>query len=343
MASWSWWMHRVVLGCWLLCFGTAPAASQPLTRSWRIGLCHVGLDHEPPSLPSLKAELLRLGYDDRKNLVFDWRNQATEETALATVQEWVAAGYDLIVAFEDQCVRAAKISTATIPVVFVHASDPVTNGYVKSLSHPGTNMTGPVSNLNLVAKIIELFKEINPALNSVLLLTNHMDAGSQEEVARKAAHTLGIQLLERDTPTLQDVERAFRDLPPGAVHGIVVASPDLYTNFGSALLALADRAGLPVAGNRKERVENGALFSYSPDFAAVGPVAANYVDKLLKGQKPNDLPVEEVSNIQLVINLAAARKHGLTIPPTILVRADNLIEAEPPGGAVSSEPSHARH
>src|SRR3954452_4344362 len=135
MASWFWWMNRLVLGCSVLCFGAGPLGSQPAMPSWRIGLCHVGLDHEPPSLPSLKAELGRLGYDERKNLLFDWRNQATEDTALATVREWVSTGYDLIVAFEDQCVRAAKATTSTIPVVFVHESDPVSNGYVQSLSH----------------------------------------------------------------------------------------------------------------------------------------------------------------------------------------------------------------
>src|SRR3954447_12679218 len=147
-------------------------------------------------------------------------------------------------------------------------------------------MIGPVSNLNLIPKVIELFHEANPALRSLLLLTNHKDAGSQEMAARQAAHTLGIQLVERDTLTLQDIERAFHDLPSGAVDGVVVASPDLYTNFGSAILALSAKASLPVAGNRKERVESGALFSYSPDFAAVGPVAAGYVDKILKGAKP---------------------------------------------------------
>jgi putative ABC transport system substrate-binding protein len=343
MTSWSGWANRLVLVCCLLCVGTGPSGSQPAVPRWRIGLCHVGLDHEPPSLPSLKAELLRLGYDHRQNLLFDWRNQATEETALTTVQEWVAAGYNLIVAFEDQCVRSARKATATIPVVFVHASDPVANGYVKSLSHPGTNLTGPVSNLNLVAKAMEVFKETNPGLRTVLMLSSHKDAGSQEEVARRAARNLGIDLLERDTPTIAELERAFDQLPRGVVQGVVVPSPDVWTNFGTALLALADKAGLPVAGNRKERVEAGALFSYQPDFVAVGPVAANYIDRILKGRKPDELPVEEVSNIQLVINLAAARKYGLTIPATVLVRADNVIDVEPPATAVSPEPSHAQH
>ena len=344
MTSWSWWMHRAVLGCCLLCFETDWAGSQPLKANWRIGLCHVGLDHEPPSLPSLKAELRRLGYDERKNLLFDWRNQATEETALATVEEWVTARYDLIVAFEDQCVRSARRATRTIPVVFVHASDPVANGYVKSLSHPGTNLTGPVSNLNLVAKAMEVLKEINPGLRTILMLSSHKDSGSQEEVARRAARNLGIELLERDTSNIAELQRAFDELPRGTVQGVVVPSPDVWTNFGSALLALADKAGVPVVGNRKERVEAGALFSYQPDFAAVGPVAAHYIDRILKGQKPDELPVEEVSNIQLVINLAAARKYRLTIPSTVSIRADNLLDVEPaPTTPVGSEPTHAQH
>jgi ABC-type uncharacterized transport system substrate-binding protein len=115
------------LGCCFICLASRPSSSQPEGKTWRIGLCHVGLDHEPPSLPSLKDELAQLGYLEKRNLIFDWRNQATEETALATVREWARANYDLIVAFEDQCVRAAKTTTTTIPVVFVHASDPVLN------------------------------------------------------------------------------------------------------------------------------------------------------------------------------------------------------------------------
>jgi putative ABC transport system substrate-binding protein len=314
---------------------------------WRIGLCHVGLDHEPPSLPSLKAELAQLGYVDKGNLVFDWRNQATDETARTTMQEWVRAKYDLIVAFEDQCVRAAQTTTSTIPIVFVHASDPVLNGYVKSFSHPGTNLTGPVSNLNLVGKTIELFKEINPALRTLFVLTNHKDAASKEEGARQAADALGLQLIERDTPTLAEIERAFSELPRGVAQGIVSVSPDLWTNFGSTILALSQRAGIPVAGNRKERVEGGALFSYAPDFAAVGPLAAHYVDRILKGRKPDQLPVDEVSEVKLVVNLEMARRFGLTIPPSILTRAETVIETEPSPSTVdphhAAEQDRARH
>ena len=304
------------------------AHGQQTGKVWRIGLFHVGLDHEPPSLPTLKQELTRLGYIEGKNLVFDWRNQESEETARAVAQEWVAAGYDLIVAFEDQCVRVAKEATSTIPIVFVHPFDPVAAGYVKSLSRPGGNITGPVSHLDLLGKRLELLKEINPRLRRVLVLGDHRDPFSpgQLELARRAAAVLGIELVEHDTPTLVELERVFAELTPGEIDGVVVASSSVTTNLTGSILVLAERARVPFVTHRKGWVEMGALFSYASDFPAAGPVAAHFIDKIFKGAKPGDLPAEEISRIELVVNLKTAARLGLTIPPSILARTDEVIE-----------------
>jgi len=305
-----------------------PGEAQKPGKMYRIGLCHVGLDHEPPSLPTLKQALAEKGYVEGKNLVFDWRNQESETTANAQTRAWVTAGYDLLVAFEDQCVRAALAASTTIPVVMVHAFDPAAAGYIKSVARPGGNITGPASFLNLIGKRLELLKEIDPRIRRVLVLTDRRDpfAPRQVEIAKKAAATLGVELVVRDTPTLGELERAFAKLAPREAEAVLVASPDVITNLTRPILAQAERARLPVAAHRKGWVELGALFSYSPDFAAAGPVAARYVDQIFKGAKPAEIPVEEISAIDLVINRGVAKKLGLTIPPAVLVRAVEVID-----------------
>src|SRR5918998_78721 len=152
--------------------------AQQTSKVWRVGLCHVGLDHDPPSLSSLKEELARLGYIDGKNLLFDWRNQESAETADVQIRDWVAKNYDLIVAYEDQCVRATKAATSTIPLVFAHTSDPVDAGFIQSYSHPGGNLTGPVTNITPTGKRVELLKRMDPQLRRVLVLTDDHDAAS---------------------------------------------------------------------------------------------------------------------------------------------------------------------
>lgn len=302
--------------------------AQQVKKVWHIGLCHVGMDHEPPALRTLHQALNDMGYEDGKNLRFDWRNQPDEAAAAATIKEWVAAGVDLIVGFEDQCVRAAKSATSKIPIVFVHIYDPQAAGYIKSLARSGGNLTGPVSNLSLIGKRLELLKEIDPYLQRVLVLFDGHDPYASGELAlvRQAAAALSVKLLERDARTAADVKRVFAGLKPGHVGAVVVASPDLQTNQPRLIIKLSEDARLPVAGHRKAWVEWGALLSYASDLAAAGPVAARYIDKILRGTNPAELPVEELSKISLALNLKRARELGLTIPRSVLLRADEVIE-----------------
>jgi putative tryptophan/tyrosine transport system substrate-binding protein len=288
----------------------------------------VGLDHDPPSLYSLKEELARLGYIDGKNLVFDWRNQESAETADIQIREWVAKNYDLIVAYEDQCVRAAKAATSTIPIVFGHTSDPVEAGFIQSYSRPGGNITGPVTNITLTGKRVELLKRMDPQLRRVLVLTDHHDAASSAwiEAARKTAAGLGVDIVERNTHTAAELERAFAELKPGEVGGVIAASMYVITNLTTPILTMAERARVPVASHNINWVKAGALLSYGPDVVAAGPIAARYIDKIFRGAKPADLPVEEVSKVILVINLKTAQRLGLSVPPDILVQADEVIE-----------------
>jgi putative ABC transport system substrate-binding protein len=314
----------------LLVLSNPPVRAQSQGKVWHIGLFHVGLDHIPPSLPTLKAKLSELGYVEGKNLRFDWRNQVDEDEARATAKEFVREGVDLIVAFEDQTARAAKAATTRIPIVFVHVYDPVAGGYVQSLAHPGGNLTGIVSFLEVVGKRLEIFKQILPSLQNVLVLVDPEDPITLREIAitREAAGMLGVRLVEREMSRPEQAEKLFAELKPGEVQGVFIVSPSLQTKFMGTIVRLAWEAHLPLAGHRREWVDqpNGALFSYAPNLAPSGVVVARYVDSILKGALPADLPVQRMDDIQLVVGARAARALGITVPEAVFARADEVIE-----------------
>jgi len=305
------------------------AEAQQAGKVWRIGLFHVGLDHVPPSLDGLREGLKTLGYVEGKNLQLDFRNVADEKAARAVALELAKQRPDLIVAFENQTVRAAQAATNEIPVVFLHVSDPVAAGVVKSLAHPGGNMTGFVALGNAPSKEVELFKQLVPSLRRLLVLSDPDDPGAPEfrKQVRQVATALNFQTLERQTRSQLDIERVFSSVSRGTADGVFIASLNLRVKFHALILQLAADRHLPVAGHRKEWVERGALFSYAENIREVGRAAAvRYVDKILKGVRPADLPVEAYEHPELVINLKTAKALGLTIPPSVLGRADQVIE-----------------
>ncbi len=317
----------VALAVGILVAPLAAGAQRP-GRVWRIGLFHVGLDHVPPSLEPLREELKRLGYEQGKNTHLDWRNLPDEEAARETVREFVRNRVDLIVAFENHTIRAAKAATPEIPVVFVHSTDPVEAGFVKSMAHPGGNLTGFAGVGDIPAKWLELFKEVIPGLRRVLVLFNPQDPVAPRYLGefRKAAAILKLKLVEREVSNQSDIERVFASLKRGEIDGVIHGSPDIRARFSSLLIRLASENRVPYQAHRKEWVEQGALFSYSPDLASVGVLAARYIDRILKGTKPADLPVEDLSQYKLVINLNTAKALGLTIPQSVLIRADEVIQ-----------------
>ena len=309
---------------------TAPyAVAQQAEKVWRVGLFHVGLDHVPPSLDGLRAGLRALGYEEGKNIRLDWRNLPDEGAARTTASEFVRDRVDVIVAFENQTVRAAKATTSTLPVIFLHVTDPVTDGTVVSYARPGRNFTGiGDTDFELLPKILEIFRDFLPGQRRLLMLLEPQDPATVRLVAdaRQAAAALALTLLERPVKTQADIERVFGALKRGDTQGVFIVSPTLYTKFPSLILRLATEGRLPVAFHRKEWVIQGALFSYGYDFLSVGKAAAAYVDKILKGAKPADLPVDQPTTFELVINLKTARTLGLTIPPSLMARADQVIE-----------------
>jgi putative ABC transport system substrate-binding protein len=308
----------------------SPAAeAQPAGKVYRIGLFHVGLDHVPPSLEGLRQGLKMLGYEEGRNIRLDFRNLPDEAAARVTAEEFVRDRVDVIVAFESQTVRAAQAATRDIPIVFLHVTDPVAEGFVKSLARPGGNLTGFGEFFGeLNAKRIEVFTMLLPRPKRLLILTEHNDPMSQQDVeeARRSAQTLRVELLEREVTDERSLATVFSTLRSGEVQGVVVVSSTLVTKFPSAILRYASTRRLPVALHRKEWVERGALFSYGANFSVVGRDAAQYVDRILKGALPSGLPVQQVSRLEFVINLKTAKAFGLTIPPSLLARADEVIQ-----------------
>jgi putative ABC transport system substrate-binding protein len=310
----------------------------------RVGLMHVGRDHVPPSLGTLVGRLADLGWIDGSHdelvarLVHDghvegpriellWRNLEpgeAEDQAAAFVAEHV----DVIVAFEDKSIAAAQGATALmehpIPVVFLHPSDPVRDGLVESLSHPGGNLTGVFGARDPVVRQLELYQQIMPGLRRLLTLVDPTDKATPPLLteAKDAAKRLGLELDIREASTAADLELAFNSLAPGEVDGAFLLSPSLRLNFSKRTIELAAEANLPVQAHRKEWVEQGALFSLGVDVGPVGDAGARFVDSILRGTPPADLPVEEVPRIQFAINLARARELGIEVPEDVITRAD---------------------
>ena len=308
--------------------GLSSVPLDPPVRVQRLGLFHVGLDHVPASLDPLLEEFRQLGYQQDQNLAVDWRNLPNEAAAQTTAREFVDNRVDLIVAFENQTMRAVREATSSIPVVFLHVDDPVANGWVQSLAHPGGNLTGFVGSPDLPEKRIEYFKTLVPSLWRLLILSDPGDPVTPRvlPVARKAAAALGIELVEREGTTLESIQQVFAELSPGEVDGVFIASRNLQTNFTLPIVQLGLERRLPVASHRKEFVAEGALFSYGPDQAATGRAGAHLIVKILQGAKPADLPVEQRDHLELVINGKTAQALGLAIPPPVLVQATEIVE-----------------
>ena len=276
----------------------------------------------------MRESLRSLGYEEGRNIHLDYRNQADEEAARSTAQIFVRERVDIMVAFENQAVRAAQAATSEIPVVFAHVSDPVRAGFVKSIARPGGNLTGVADFVGeLQDKRVQILGEM-VRLRRLLILTDPTDPATPRLRAdiERVAPQLKVQLVERHATSETDVTKVFSSLKKGTVDGMVVISPKLITNFPALILRLSLEHRIPLAWHRKALAEQGALFSYGPNFTAVGQDIAGYVDRILKGAKPADLPVQQVARLELVVNARTARTLGLTIPPSVLSRADQIID-----------------
>ncbi len=276
---------------------------------------------------AFRQGLRQLGYIEGQNIVIEWRFGSKNTRKLAA--ELISAGVDLIVTRGTRATRAAQKATSTIPIVMAGVGNAVSRGFVVSLAQPGGNITGLTTRSpDLADKRLELLIELIPNLSRVALLRNASRRGTEEHLreAKIASRKLDLQLLSLEVQDPEDIETAFLAAERGRVEALIVVSNGL-SGLTARITNLAIQKQLPTIGSSDSLVlRHGGLMSYSTDRSEQNRRAATYVDKILKGAKPGDLPVERPTKFDLVINLKTAKLLGLTIPPSILYRADKVIK-----------------
>ncbi|MET3839938.1 ABC transporter substrate-binding protein [Bradyrhizobium sp. OAE829] len=308
------------------------ADAQRPARIARIGYLATNLINQG-LLEAFRQGLRDLGYVEGRNVVIEYRDaQGKLEPLPALAAELVALKVDVIVASSTAAAQAAKQATAVIPIVFATVPDPVATGLVTSLARPGGNVTG-LSNLNadLVGKCLEYLTQAVPRVSRVAVLWQPGAFGERTEkemlqAAAAAARALGIQLQFVQARDPVDIDKAFSEITGARADALTVLVSGMLLGERRRLVDLAAENRLPVIYTFRELVDAGGLMSYGPSLDGLFRRAASYVDKILKGTKPADLPVEQPTKLELVINLKAAQALGLTVPPTLVARADQVIE-----------------
>jgi len=265
-----------------------------------------------------------------KNIRIEWRYADGKPDRLpALAAELVHLKVDVIVTGGSTATRPAKDATRTIPIVMAQDTDPVGNGFVSSLARPGGNITGLATLApELSGKQLELMKEMVPKLSHVAVLGTSTRSGNAQSLkeAEHAARVLGVKLRYLDILSAKDIEPAFQAAAKGGADGVLVLTSPFATSQRTTFTGLAARNRLPAIYDRTEFVEDGGLMTYSVSSTDLFRRAATYADKILKGAKPADLPVEQPKTFELAINARTARALGLTVPPSLFLRADRVIE-----------------
>jgi len=320
----------------LLVLGIVLTLAGPMTRATEAQsprLVKIGALTESwgptPTIAGFRDGLQELGYRENQDFVLGVRFvQGNIAELPAAARALVGHKVDLILASGEHAAKAAQMATTQIPIVFMGGSDPVGAGLVKSLARPGGNITGIADlELELVPKRMEIFRDLIPGLKRVLLVYDATNAVAvaRLKVHRAAAHRLGLMLVERPVRTEDEARSVISAARKGEVDGIF--SPRLLLlNIPGLILEIAPKRAIPTMFDDAFFVERAGLASYAASFYGLGRQAARLVDKILKGAKPGDIPVEQPTKFELVINLKAAKALGITIPQSMLLRADRVIE-----------------
>jgi len=324
------WLRLLAVAAGLATVGLmGRAVGAPPTRLIKIGA--LTESWEPtPAIIGLRDGLQELGYRENEHFVIGVRFTQGNPAELAqAARDLVRRGVDIIVTAEGgNTAKAAQAATNRIPIVFMGGSDPVGLGLVRSLAHPGGNITGTADlDIDLAPKRMEIFRELVPGLKRMLLPYDATNAYAVAQLAahRDAARRLGLTLVERPVSTEEEARAAITRIRKGEADGIF--SPRfLSLNIPGFILDTAQKQGLPTMFHGSFLVERGGLAAYSASDNQLGRQAASLVDKILKGAKPADLPVEQPTKFELVINMKTAKALGLTITPSVLLRADRVIE-----------------
>ena len=283
-----------------------------------------------PRMDAFRQGLRELGYVEDKNIVIERRHAEGQFDRLpALAAELVSLKVDVIISSGPTATRSAKAATSTIPIVMTFDDDPVGSGFVASLARPGGNITG-LSTLSpeISGKQLELLKEIVPRLGRLAVIGTSTRQGTEQSLKEleTAAAAFGVKLQYLDIPNSKDIESAFRAAGKGRADAVIILQSPVFNSYRAQIANLALKSRLPAAYPRREFVEDGGLMSYGVSIDDLDRRTAGYVDKVLKGAKPADLPVEQPKKFELVINLTAAKQIGLTIPPNVLARADKVIK-----------------
>jgi putative ABC transport system substrate-binding protein len=280
---------------------------------------------------SFLQRLRELGYVDGKNILIEYRfagGKFKQLTALAS--ELARLNVDVIVGVLTQASLAAKAATTTIPVVMLAVSDPVASGLITGLARPGGNITGTsTQTAEVQGKSLDLLKQVVPKLRRVAVLWNPGNAIFQAQMlqaTKEAAVALGLELHEFGARNADELDGAFEAIRNSHVGALMVLGDPTLTAHKARIIDFAAKIRLPAIYASEDHAKAGGLITYGPDYAAQFRRGAFYVDKILKGTKPTDLPVEQPTKFELAINLKTAKALGLQIPPALLIRADKVIE-----------------
>ncbi len=320
----------MVLACLFLLGWEAPAQAGAPPNPARVGVVHLSQRAEAPVTVGLRQGLRDLGYVEKRDVVLEIRaGRGQYETALEGAREVVKGGVHLFVSAGTLATKAVKEVAGDLPIVFTQVGDPVAAGFARGLSRPGGNMTG-FSHLlvDTTGKRLELLRELVPEARTVLVIFDPKNPTSATAAAeaRLSAERLRVRLRERRVKNRDEVLAALREVDRNTVDAILMLPDSLVVNAGEQIIETSRQKRVPVMFHEETWVERGGLASYGASFVDLGRQAARYVDKILKGANPADLPVEQPTRFELVINLKTARALGLTVPQSLLIRADQVIQ-----------------
>jgi ABC-type uncharacterized transport system substrate-binding protein len=301
-------------------------------RIYRIGVLSIG-HLGGPQLDGFRNGLKESGYVEGKNLLLDIPAKKNYDELRPIAKTYKEKNFDVIVTFGGTTSLMAKEETQEIPIVFIGVSDPLAIGLVKSLADPGANVTGVANrtDIDVDGKRLEVFKEIAPTMRRLAVLYNARGDNpvhlKRLEVVHKVAPNFGLKVAEKPIKSTSDVESAVSSMSRDVRDGIFIICSSLFHDSIKTIVAVSIEKRIPLMGCRASDVkDNGALVSYESDTYRLGHRGAWYVERILKGKKPQDLPVELPAYFELVINLKTAKQIGLTIPPNVLARADRVIK-----------------
>jgi len=326
-------MRREAIGLALsvLLFALCTSAeAQPHGRTApRIGfLSTAALSSLSPRLDAFQQGLRELGFIEGKNIAIEYRSAEGKPDRLPELAaELVRLKVDCIVTAGETPTHAAKQATSTIPIIMTTVGDPVGLGFVASLARPGGNITGlSTYSTDLAGKRLELLKETIPKLSRVVIVSDPRSLAAEVKETEAAARLLKVQLIVLEVQNLDDLENAFRSIVKSRVDAIVIGTGGFFNTNQTRLVELAAKHRLPGMYLEQEFVLAGGLMTYATSIPDLYRRSATFVDKILKGAKPADLPVEQPKKFEFLINLKTAKEIGLTIPPNVLARADRVIK-----------------